>query len=152
VKARPTQESPGFSPGEDVKLALDTSVAVALLVQTHAAHHDVVRWWKGREVALSGHALAETYAVLTRLPGDLRVAPVDAARLLTERFAAPFLLGPEASVRIPEALSGLGISGGAAYDALVALAAHENGADLATRDLRAKATYDLVGVRVIIAA
>jgi predicted nucleic acid-binding protein len=133
-------------------LALDTSVAVPLLVQTHAAHHDVVRWWARRPVALSGHALAETYAVLTRLPGDLRVAPVDAARLLTDRFASPYLLGPEASARIPEMLSGLGISGGAVYDALVALAAHENGADLATRDLRAKATYDLVGVRVIVAA
>jgi predicted nucleic acid-binding protein len=133
-------------------LALDTSVAVPLLVQTHAAHHDVVRWWGRRPVALSGHALAETYAVLTRLPGDLRVAPVDAARLLTDRFDSPYLLGPEASAGVPEVLSGLGVSGGAVYDALVALAAHENGVDLATRDLRAKATYDLVGVRVVIAA
>lgn len=103
-------------------------------------------------MALSGHALAETYAVLTRLPGDLRVAPVDAARLLTDRFDSPYLLGPEASAGVPEVLSGLGVSGGAVYDALVALAAHENGVDLATRDLRAKATYDLVGVRVVIAA
>ncbi len=30
--------------------------------------------------------------VLTRLPRDLRLAPMDAARLLTERFAAPLLL------------------------------------------------------------
>ncbi len=49
-------------------LAIDTSVAVPLLVQTHVAHLEVVRWWDRREVHLAGHALAETYAVLTRLP------------------------------------------------------------------------------------
>jgi predicted nucleic acid-binding protein len=37
---------------------LDTSVAVPLIVQTHKSHEDVTRWWNGREVALSGHALA----------------------------------------------------------------------------------------------
>jgi hypothetical protein len=41
-------------------LGVDTSVAVPLLVRTHAAHAAVVRWWGGREVALSGHAMAET--------------------------------------------------------------------------------------------
>jgi predicted nucleic acid-binding protein len=130
---------------------VDTSVAVPLLVQTHRAHAVVVRWWSGRKVALSGHAAAETYSVLTRLPGDLRVAPVDAARLLSERFAAPLLLGPEVGGRLPDVLSGLGLSGGAVYDALVALAAAEHGAELATRDARARATYETVGVRVVVA-
>jgi predicted nucleic acid-binding protein len=132
-------------------IALDTSVAIPLLVATHRAHAAVTRWWSGQEVALSGHAVAETYSVLTRLPGDLRLAPTDAARLLAERFVAPLLLGPDAAGRIPEVLSRLGIAGGAVYDALVALAALEHGADLATRDARAKATYDTVGVAVIIA-
>ncbi len=133
-------------------LALDTSVAVPLLVQTHRAHASVSRWWSGREVTLSGQALAETYSVLTRLPGDLRLAHADAARLLGERFADPLLLGPEVAARLPEVLSRLGIVGGAVYDALVALAAVEHGADLATRDIRAKDTYETVGVRVIVAA
>lgn len=75
-------------------IVVDTSVAIPLLVQKHRAHAGVVRWWDGREGALSGHAAAETYSVLTRLPGDLRVAPADAARLLRERFAQPLLLGP----------------------------------------------------------
>lgn len=132
-------------------IALDTSVAVPLLVQTHRAHAAVVSWWDGREIALSGHAVPETYSVLTRLPGDLRVAPADAARLLTERFAAPLLLGPQVAGRLPDVLSKLGIAGGAVYDALVALAAAEHGADLATRDARAKATYETVGARVIVA-
>jgi predicted nucleic acid-binding protein len=132
-------------------LALDTSVAIPLLVATHRSHATVSRWWDGREIALSGHALAETYSVLTRLPGDLRLAPADAARLLVERFVEPLLLPPDVGGRLPEVLSQLEIAGGAVYDALVALAALEHGADLATRDARAKATYDAVGVRVVVA-
>ncbi len=132
-------------------LALDTSVAIPLLVQTHRSHTDVARWWDGREISLSGHALAETYSVLTRLPGDLRVAPVDAARLLRERFGKPLLLGSDVARRLPDVLSRLGVAGGAVYDALVALAAVEHEADLATRDARARATYEAVGARVIVA-
>lgn len=132
-------------------IALDTSVAVPLLVRTHRAHAAVARWWNGRDVVLTGHALAETYAVLTRLPGDLRLAPEDAARLLAERFAAPLLLRPETARRLPTVLARLGIAGGAVYDALVALAAAEHGTDLATRDARARPTYEAVGVRVQVA-
>jgi toxin FitB len=47
-------------------------------------------------------------------------------------------------------LSRLGIAGGAVYDALVALAAQENGTALATTDARARGTYDAVGVTVIL--
>ena len=132
-------------------LGLDTSVAVPLLVRTHRAHAAVTRWWDGREVALSGHALAETYSVLTRLPGDLRLAPADAARLLGERFGEPLLLGAEVAGRLPAVLGHLGIAGGAVYDALVALAAVEHDAELATRDIRARATYETVGARVVVA-
>jgi toxin FitB len=133
-------------------VGLDSSVAVPLLIQTHRAHSAVVRWWDGREIALSGHALAETYSVLTRLPGDLRLAPKDAAQIIRERFAAPLLLGPEVAGRLPDLLGRLRIAGGAVYDALVALAAVERGVALATRDARARATYEMVGARVVIAA
>lgn len=133
-------------------VAVDTSVAIPLLVQTHRAHAAVVRWWDAREIALSGHAVTETYSVLTRLPGDLRVAPDDAARLLRERFVEPLLLGPDVAAHLPDVLSRLGVAGGAVYDALVALAAAEHGAELATRDARARTTYEAVGVRVVVAA
>jgi len=133
-------------------IALDTSVAVPLLVRTHAAHDAVSRWWDGREVALSGHAMAETYSVLTRLPGDIRLAPADAARLLSDRFVEPLLLGPVAAKNLVEVLGRLGIAGGAVYDALVGRAAAEHNADLATRDARAKPTYESVGARVTVVA
>jgi predicted nucleic acid-binding protein len=133
-------------------IAVDTSVAVPPLVRSHQHHADVVRWWNGQELALSGHALAETYSVLTRLPGDARLAADDAARLLDARFAAPVVLGGTAAKQVHNMLSRLGIAGGAVYDALVALAAAEHGLPLATRDARARGTYDAVGAKVILVA
>ena len=131
-------------------VAVDTSVAVPLLVRSHHDHAAVVRWWNGQEVALSGHALAETYSVLTRLPGDARLAPADAARLLAARFSSPLVMSIAQARKVPETLSRLKVAGGAVYDALVALAAKENGAALATRDARARGTYDAIGVSVIV--
>ena len=131
-------------------VAVDTSVAVPLLVRSHHDHAAVVRWWGGQEIALAGHALAETYSVLTRLPGDARLAAADAARLLSARFSAPLVLISSRTRTLPDTLARLGIAGGAVYDALVALAAQEHGAVLATRDARARGTYDAVGVDVIV--
>jgi toxin FitB len=67
--------------------------------------------------------------------------------LLSDWFGAPLLLGAGTAARLPEVLSGLGVAGGAVPDALVGLAAVEHGASLATRDVRAKATYEIVGAR-----
>lgn len=132
-------------------LALDTSVAVPLLVRTHHEHTAVVELVADRGVAFTGHSLAETYSVLTRLPGDVRLAPLDAARLVQEGFAPPLLIGARTSRRLPAVLAELDVAGGAVYDALVALAAREHDAVLATRDARARATYEAVGVQVAVA-
>jgi toxin FitB len=133
-----------------VSVAVDTSVAVPLLVRSHRHHADVVRWWAGQELTLSGHALAETYSVLTRLPGDARLSAEDAARLLDARFATPLTLSGPAAQKVHATLGSLGIAGGAVYDGLVALAAKEHDVALATRDARARGTYDAVGVKVIL--
>jgi len=135
-----------------VTTAVDTSVAIPLLVRSHTHHLDVVRWWNGRELTLSGHALAETYSVLTRLPGDARLSGPDAARLLDARFTAPRVLSGSTAQKVHTTLSRLGIAGGAVYDGLVALTAKEHDLALATRDARARGTYDAVGVKVIIVA
>lgn len=126
-------------------LALDTSVAVPLLMRSHQAHSTVVTALSGRDLVLTAHSLAETYSVLTRLPGDARVAPADAAQLIEANFG-PALLLAEATVRaVPHRLAVLGVAGGAVYDALVGLAAAGNGAPLCTRDARALGTYAAVG-------
>ncbi len=129
-------------------VGVDTSVAIPLLVQTHRAHSTVVDWWGGRSVALSGHALVETFSVLTRLPGDIRLTPVDAAQLLSTRFAAPLLLDSDDAAQLPGLLADFGVAGGAVYDAIVGLAAARNHCSLATRDARARLTYAAIGVDI----
>lgn len=129
-------------------LALDTSVAVPLLLQSHGAHTVVTRWWAGRRVALCGHALAETYSVLTRLPGDARLSGTDAARLIAARCEPALVLDVASHRRLPDLMADADVVGGAVYDAVVAIAAVDNDAVLASRDARAQATYERVGARV----
>ena len=58
---------------------LDTSAAIALVLEDHDAHAATVAAVAGRRLGLAGHAWFETYSVLTRLPGDLRRSPADTA-------------------------------------------------------------------------
>ena len=126
----------------------DTSLAVPLLVRKHPDHSAVKSWRGDRPLSLSGHAWIETYAVLTRLPGSVRVLPEDAAALLQSNFSSPLWPQPESFVDAPALFASAGIAGGATYDAWVALAARDNGAVLASRDVRAEATYRRIGADV----
>lgn len=117
-----------------------------------APHAAGTRRWADRQVTLSGHAVAETYFVLTRLPDDLRIAPANPAQLLAELRPAPAGPGGRPPDTCRRCSATPGSPGAAVYDALVALAALEYGADLATRDASAKDTYEKIGVRVIVAA
>jgi toxin FitB len=129
-------------------VGVDTSVAVPLLVASHPDHPRVGAWARGRALGLSGHALVETYAVLTRLPGDARVAAADATTLIDENFAPPLLLSAHTARIAHRQLAKRGVTGGATYDGLVALAAREHGVALVTRDARARSTYEALGVTV----
>jgi predicted nucleic acid-binding protein len=132
--------------------AVDTSVAVPLLVSSHPQHAMVAKWAKDRTLGLSGHALAETYSVLTRLPGDARIDPTDAVLLIDENFTESLPLGARAARAAHREFARRGIAGGATYDGLVALAARERGAVLFTRDGRARATYEALGVKTEVLA
>ena len=127
---------------------LDTSAAIALVVEDHEAHAATFAALEGRRLGLAGHAWFETYSVLTRLPAGLRRSPTDAIRLLTRNFPASRFLGEAESVRLGAELAGLGISGGAVYDALVAAAARQHGSLLVSNDARARPVYDILGVKV----
>jgi hypothetical protein len=97
------------------------------------------------------HSLAETYSVLTRLPGDARVAPGDAVTLI-EGNVTESVPVPAAEARsLPRLLAAQGIAGGAVYDGLVALAARAAGITLLTRDARALDTYRVLAVPVEVA-
>ena len=134
------------------RFALDTSAAVPLLVASHEVHASVASWASGRTLALAGHAAAETYAVLTRLPGDARLSPADAVDLIDDNFPRPLVLSADAAGTVHRELARCGVAGGATYDGLVALAAREHGYVLVTRDARARATYEALGVRVEVLA
>ena len=131
-------------------LMVDTSVAVPLLVESHQAHGDVSSWAMGRDLRIAGHALAETYSVLTRLPGVARVAASDAVALIDANFGETLVPSATAAREVHRELAERGIAGGATYDGLVALAAREHDAVLVTRDARARSTYEAVGVTVAV--
>lgn len=130
------------------RVALDTSVAVPLLLASHPDHRQVGRHVRGRELVLTAHSMVETYSVLTRLPDDARAAPADAAAAIDGSFGPPLVLEAEVLAALPERWAGLGIMGGAVYDALVAEAALQHEVTLLTRDARARETYLAVGVTV----
>ena len=127
---------------------LDTSTAVAFVVEDHVAHAAIFAALEGRRVGLAGHAWFETYSVLTRLPAGLRRSPADAIRLLTNNFPASRFLGEAESAGLGPELAGLGISGGAVYDALVGAAARQHRKLLVSSDARARPVYDGLGVRI----
>ena len=128
------------------RLAFDTSAAVPLLVRSHTAHSSVRRHAAGRTAVLTAHSLAETYSVLTRLPGDARLTAADAVRLLDANFGPALHVPPGEAGALPQVLAPLGIAGGAVYDALVGLAARAADVRLVTRDARALGTYAALGV------
>lgn len=128
-------------------IAPDTSVLIAGSDPTHvhftqaSAGLAEVR----RDGVLIAHTLAETFAVLTA--AAYRRAPPRVCEYL-----AQFLDRPPAGLRperYPEAIAALaaaGVTGGAVYDGLIALAARDAGAVLVSLDRRAAAIYARCGL------
>ena len=127
---------------------LDTSTAVALVVEDHEAHVATLDAVRGRRLGLAGHAWFETYSVLTRLPPGLRRSPADALRLLARNFPASGFLGEAEATDLGGDMARLGISGGAVYDALVGAAARQHGLPLVSADTRARPVYEALGVEI----
>lgn len=128
------------------RLAVDTSVSIPYLMRSHVAHEGVSAQLEDVETVLTAHSLAETYSVLTRLPGDARLAPADAVRLIDANMGPTVTLADDAVRDLHRRLAPLAIAGGAVYDALVGLAARQASLVLATRDVRAASTYAALGV------
>jgi predicted nucleic acid-binding protein len=126
----------------------DTSVAVAMVVADHAHHAATLKAIGGRRIGLAGHAVFETFSVLTRLPPPARRRPDVVKRLLAANFPRNCYLSPEGAEALFERLVEAGVAGGSVYDALVGAAAAEHGIVLATRDRRAMETYRALDVDV----
>lgn len=151
----PTPSTPAVagSPRErSTALAVDTSVAVAFLDAGHTAHRACVDALGAARAALAGHAAFESLSVLTRLPGPAQVTPADAATALRAAFPEPCWLSAEQQSALLGTLGEVGLHGGMVYDALVGESARANGRTLLTRDRRAVATYEFLGVSYSIVA
>jgi predicted nucleic acid-binding protein len=129
-------------------IAADASVLVPALLADHEFHEACYRSAGLVDVAV-GHAIFETYAVLTRLPQPYTVAPAQAsAALRTYGSHVLVLPGDEVADAIDRFVTARA-SGGATYDALIAMTATHHGASLLTRDERAAAVYERLGTDVV---
>lgn len=129
--------------------ALDTSVAVAALDETHEAHDICRQAAAARRPALPGHAAFETYSVLTRLPGASRASPETAIKIINLAFPDRCWINARQNTKLLERLAELDITGGMVYDAMVAEAARLHDHKLLTRDKRAQRVYERVGVEFV---
>ncbi len=128
----------------------DTSCLVAAVCSWHE-HHDRTRSeierraTDGEELFLAAHSLAETYAVLTRLPSPHRLRAADAISLIEANWGQTrivHLTGRETWRVIKEA-ERRGLVGGQTYDVLIAMAALKGGAlTLVTWNLRNFASFE----------
>lgn len=127
----------------------DTSVLVASVCDWHE-HYRLSRTEilgradSGQKLVLAAHSLAETYAVLTRLPGRYRIPPRVALALLEENWSET----PTIHLDGHEVWSALGearrqaATGGRMYDVLIAHSAIKAGASaLVTWNVRHFAAF-----------
>ena len=127
--------------------AADTSLVIAAFASWHESHEAARRALDGG-VRLIAHCALETYSVLTRLPPPHRTSSGVVRGFLTARFPQPFLrLSEQAYKAFILGLPDHGVTGGAAYDALVAATAAGCNAELFTCDRRALPIYERYGIR-----
>ena len=139
-----TSENCALLPSADP--LLDTSAAIALVSEDHARHIDLQRVCRGLTLGLAGHALVETYSVLTRMPGGARMTARAAARLIEHEFPTSIALTDDLARSAPAILAAAGVAGGAVYDGIVGLAARSASRTLFSCDRRAASTYAALGV------
>jgi predicted nucleic acid-binding protein len=107
-----------------VKVAFDTSVLVAALLQGHSQHTLAFRWVQSamrgpHEGLLATHALAESWAVLTRHP-TLQISPANAlvmVRSLTQGLRCCIADAEVYDLALARCADGA-LAGGVVYDAL----------------------------------
>ena len=127
--------------------AADSSVVVAAFASWHE-RHAAARGMLDAGLRLIEHCALKSYSVLTRLPAPHRVKGEVVREFITARFPQPFLrLSARAFRNFVLDLPERGVSGGSAYDALIAATAAEHHAELVSCDRRAAVIYERYGVQ-----
>lgn len=108
-----------------MKAFLDTSVLVATFYGEHAHHEpsfDLFLQQKKSTACTAAHCLVELYSVVTGMPGKNRSSPDEALLFLRDVRERLGLVTLDESeyFRVLEDTASAGISGGAAYDAIIA--------------------------------
>ncbi len=105
------------------------------MVEGHPSHSVALPWLqriKADTGLVAAHTLAEVYAILTRLPISPRIPPAMALRLIQsnvlDRCKVVALSGDDYETLLQH-VAGLGIAGGAVYDALLLHTAWVAGVD-----------------------
>jgi predicted nucleic acid-binding protein len=114
-----------------VRILFDTSMLVAAVVEGHPAHALALPWLqrvkdKADAGIVAAHSLAEMYAILTRLPVRPPISPEMAREVITVNVldtCEVVALSAADYVTLLNHLTGLKITGGAVYDALLLHAA-----------------------------
>jgi predicted nucleic acid-binding protein len=129
-------------------MAVDTSVVVAAFASWHESHAAAARVVAGRPDLVAPAAL-EAYAVLTRLPPPHRAGGAIVRDFLERAFPRhPLTLPVDRVAGLVGELVAAGVSGGATYDAVIAITAAQHHRRLVTLDARARTTYERIGVEV----
>jgi len=123
----------------------DSSVLIPALTPWHPEHETCLDRLQSVE-AIPVHVLAESYSVMTRAAGGFRVTPEFAAEVLTGQPWRVLELSGAGYERVIRLMAQAGKGGGAIHDAIIAATLDEHSYALLSRDRRAAATYDLVGV------
>lgn len=141
-----------------MKVAFDTSVLVAGSVARHVHEERARVWFRAArearfEAITTTHALAETWAALTAIPVEPRIAPAAAERVIERlvRHIKPVALRWDDYRSAMQRCGERGLRSGTVYDALHFVAAARHEADLfltlSTRHFIPMATDD--GPRIV---
>lgn len=120
-----------------MKVLLDTSVLVSVMVESHPHHEWSLHWLKrtlGGEIGaiVRAHSLLELYAVLTRLPLRPPLPAPTVRKLLQSNLCGKVdvrALTPEEYWSFMAELSDSGAVGGQVYDWLIGYAGKLSGAE-----------------------
>jgi predicted nucleic acid-binding protein len=109
-----------------MNIGVHSSVIVAGVHANHPYHALAANWLvqnlAEHQLMAAHHSVLESYAVLTRLPGDLRVSPSEARDLLTATVQANMIIPRFDSENIWTTIETLVMSsvvGGRSYDAFI---------------------------------
>ena len=110
-----------------MRTMLDTSVLVSAFVRRHPRHAVAIECLRqAGDLRIAAHSMAETFAVLTRLPTRPRITGGVARKLIRENLSSRgklVALSPRDYDAALGRMCDLGLTGGAVYDALIVQAA-----------------------------